>query len=115
MAWEVPGLMSTYSFPTGVTPDDVLVSTATSVPLFPIMTLVFVWFMVFFAGIQRQNARNVYADIPQWAVFASLSTFLLSLVMTIKEGLITLPILIIVVSVTILSGIWFFLSRGRFE
>ena len=105
----------TFNYPTGVTPDDVLISTATAVPVFPMMLLVFTWTMVFFGGLQKQAARQGYADIPQWAVLASLSTTLLSLVMTIKEGLISLPILMVVISITILTGVWFFLSRGRFE
>jgi len=105
----------TFSYPTGVTPDAVLISASTAVPVFPMMILLFTWAMVFFGGIQRQNARSTYVDVPQWAVLASLSTVLLSLIMTIKEGLISLPVLMIVISVAILSGVWFFLSRGRFE
>ena len=105
----------TFSYPTGVTPDDVLISTATAVPVFPMMILAFTWVMIFFSGLQKQSARQGYADVPQWSVLASLATLLLSLVMTIREGLVTLPILMVVVSVTILTGVWFFLSRGRFE
>jgi len=105
----------TFSYPSGVTPDDVLISTATAVPIFPQMLLFFTWIMVFFSGLQRQSRRQGYADAPQWATLASLSTVLLALIMTIKEGIITLPILMIVFSVAILSGVWFFMSRGRFE
>jgi len=107
--------MPTFNFPNGTTPDDILINTASQVPVFPPLVLFFTWAMIFFGGMQRQNAKHNYSDAPQWAVLASLGTFLLSLVMTIKEGLITLPILIVVLSVTILSGIWFFMSRGRFE
>jgi hypothetical protein len=35
--------------------------------------------------------------------------------MTITAGMIGLPILIIIVSVNILTAIWFFMSRGRME
>ncbi len=107
--------MPTFEFPSGTTPDEVLIGTVTVVPVFPIMILVFVWFMVFLRGSIMQSKRAGYADMPQWATLASLACVLLSLVMTTKEGLITLPILLIVMGVTTLSAIWFFMSRGRFE
>lgn len=107
--------MVTYNLSDAVVPDEVLINIATTVPVFPIMLLVFVWFLIFFGGIQRQSRRFGYSDAPQWATLASLACFLMSLVMTMTEGIIGLPILLIVVGVTTLSAIWFFLSRGRFE
>ena len=107
--------MSTFNLTTGNTPDEVLIGLATSVSILPVMLLVFTWGMVFFSGVQRQQKRFGYADMPQWATMASLSCVLLSLVMTTSKGLITLETLIVVMSVAILSGVWFFLSRGRFE
>ena len=107
--------MPTFNFPNGTAPDEVLISTATAVPAFPQMLLFFTWVLIFFGGIQKQSKRFGYSDTPQWAVIASMATFLLSLVMTIKDGIISLPILMIVLSITILSAVWFFMSRGRFE
>jgi len=107
--------MSTFNFTIGNTPDDALIGLATSVPIFPVMLLVFSWFMIFLGGVQRQSRKSGYADLPQWATMASLGCVLLSLIMTIKEGLISLPTLVIVFSITILSALWLFLSRGRFE
>ena len=107
--------MPTFEFPNGTTPDEMLVGVSTSVPAFPIMGLVFVWFLIFLTGSIKQNRRAGYADMPQWATLASLGTLLMGLVFTIQEGIITLPILLIVVAITILSAIWFFMSRGRFE
>ena len=107
--------MPTFSFPNGTTPDEVLFNVSSSVPIFPIMILVFTWSLIFLRGAIKQNDRFGNNDMPFWAVLASLATVLLSLTMTVIPGLITLPILLIVMGVTTLSAIWFFLSRGRLE
>ena len=107
--------MSLYNLTNATTPDTILVGVSTSIPVFPIMLLVFVWFIVFIGGSQRQTARYGYADVPQWAVLASMSVFLLSLMMTVIGGIISLQTLVVVVAITILTGIWFFMSKGRIE
>jgi len=107
--------MSLYNLTNATTPDDILVGVSTSIPVFPIMLLVFVWFIVFIGGSQRQTARYGYADVPQWAVLASMSVFLLSLMMTVIGGIISLQTLVVVVAITILTGVWFFMSKGRIE
>lgn len=107
--------MATFNFPNATTPDDLLIGVSTTVPVIPILMLFFTWMFVFMGGASKQKNKTGSADLPQWSVLASLSTLLLSLVFTIKEGIITSDILIIVVSITILSGVWFFLSRGRYE
>ncbi len=107
--------MATFTFPNGSTPDSMLLGVSKAVPVFPIMLLVFVWLFVFLNGVIRQNSKNRYVDVPQWAVLSSLVCLLLSLIMTIKEGFITLEVLLIVMGVTTLSAVWFFFSRGRFE
>ena len=107
--------MPSFTFPNATTPDEVLIAASTATPVFPIMILVFTWFVIFLRGSMKQSARLGYADLPQWATLASLACVLLSLTMTVKEGLIDLPILLVVMGVTTLSGIWFFLSRGRVE
>lgn len=107
--------MSLYNLTNATTPDGILVGTATSVPAFPIMILVFTWFFVLLGGSSKQNSRYGYADMPQWAVLASLSTFILALMMSITAGVIATQTLVVVIGVTILSAVWFFMSRGRNE
>ena len=107
--------MTIYNYPNATTPDGILIQLFTEVPTLGPSMLFFVWVMVFLGGLVRQNLRNTYADAPQWAVLASLSTLLLSLVLTVISGYINLPTLVVVISVTVLSGIWFFMTRGRFE
>ena len=95
--------------------DQVLVNVATEVPSFIIGLLLFVFGIVFLGGTSTQKRRTGYADIPMWATMSSLATLLITLILTIKQGLISLDTLGIVVAVTIFSGLWLFLSRGRGE
>lgn len=93
--------------------DDVLVSVGTSIPPFIPFLLVFVWVIVFAGGSAAQNTRTGRSDSPVWAVMASLATFLVSLVLSIKSGVISPLILSMTVGITILSAIWLFLTKDR--
>lgn len=95
--------------------DNALVSLAQSVPAFPIMILVFVFSLVLLGGSSSQKRRTGTADTPFWSILAALSTFMVSLLMTLGEGIISLTVLGIVVAVTIMCGLWFFLSKVRGE
>jgi len=108
--------MSTYNLPNfsgGM--DSAVVAVASEIPIFSILFLLFVWMFVFVRGVSKQSTRLGYADFPMWATMASLTTFLMSLIMTMKAGLITLDVLGIVLAITILSGVWYFLTSGRLE
>jgi len=95
--------------------DDALVTTANAVPIFPVMILVFVFAMVWMGGTSNQKRRTGNADYPFWTVLAGLTTTMLSLIFTLGGGLINLTTLGIVVAITILSAVWFFLSSVRGE
>jgi len=95
--------------------DDALISTAQSVPTFPIMVLVFVFFLVWIGGSSNQKRRLGSADYPFWAVLAGLTITFLALIFTLGDGIIGLLTLSVVVSVTILCAFWFFLSKVRGE
>ena len=107
--------MSLYNLTQETTMDGVLIGTASSVPAFPIMLLVFVWFVVFLGGTIKQGKRYGYSDFPQWSLLASMSILLIGLIMTITAGLIASQILVVIVGLNILSAVWFFLSKGRNE
>lgn len=85
----------------------------TSVPAFTPLLLLFVFFVVFLGGSARQKLRTGDADFSMWAVVASIGTLLIALVLSITAGFIRLDWLIIVVVVTIFSGVWFFLDHGK--
>ncbi len=101
-----------YNLPNSTTGlDDILVQTTTAIPGIIPLLLVFTFFIVFLGGISRQKARLGTADYPLWSVAASLSMFMVSLILTLYSGLMNLAWLVIVVVITIFSGIWLFLDR----
>ena len=95
--------------------DDAIITTAESVPAFPIMILVFTFLMIFLGGTSNQKRRLGVADYPFWSVLASLGTFFLALIFTIGDGLIDLGTITIVLAITIMCGFWFFMSKVRGE
>ena len=113
---EIQTKMSIYNQPnltSGI--DDALVTTAESVPEFTVMLLLFVFIMVFVGGTSNQKRRIGTADYPFWGVMAGLATTFLSLLLTLGRGMINPLTLGIVVAVTIMMAVWFFLSTARGE
>lgn len=108
--------MSLYDLPNATSGiDAIVVQTLTSVPSFTPLLLFFVFFLVFLTGTARQKARTGNADFPQWSVVASISTLMVALILSTITGLIQLDYLVIVVVVTIFSGVWFFLDQKQSE
>ena len=95
--------------------DEAIVDIVQTIPLFTPMFLMFVFFLVLLSGTLKQQRRTGTMDLPLWLTLSSISTLLVALPMTLIEGLINLDILAIVVTVTILSGVWLFLGRGNRE
>lgn len=95
--------------------DTILVDTVTAMPAFAPLLLLMVFFVVFLGGISRQKLRTGTADYSMWCIIASLSTLMLSLILTTITGILRLDWLIIIVAITILSGVWFFFDRRASE
>lgn len=95
--------------------DEALIDTATAVPIFIPMMLVFVFGVVVLGGMSSQKKRTGFADMPMWVTIASLSTLMICLPMTLSEGLISVEYLGIVVVITLISGVWLFFDRNRNE
>lgn len=95
--------------------DTIGTQTITTLPGLMPMILLFVFFVVFLGGVARQKARTGTADYSMWAVVASISTLLLTLVASVSSGFIRLDWLAIVVTITIFSGVWLFLDRRQSE
>ena len=95
--------------------DAILVETATAIPGMVPMLLVFVWFVVFLAGSSMQNVRLGTADYAMWRVIASLSTFMIALLMSLTSGLTRLEWLIVSFVVVIFNLIWLVFSRRQGE
>jgi len=106
-----------YSLPNATSGlDAIAVQTISAVPWFIPLLMAFTFFLVFLGGIGRQKARSGTADYPMWSVVASLATFLLTLMITMlpitaasRDGV--LGSLVVIVVVTIFSGVWLFLDR----
>jgi hypothetical protein len=95
--------------------DQSLIEVVASVPSFTIGFLIFIYSVIFIGGSNTQKRFSGYADYPLWSLLSSLSIGLISLLLTVKVGLIDGKILGIVFALIIMSGFWFFLSKGRGE
>ena len=105
-----------YNIPNATTGlDDVAVQLVSAVPVFVPMLLTFTFLLVFLGGLISQRKREASADIQQWSVLASLATTMVALLLSTKAGLINLATLGIVIGITILTGVWYFISKGKNE
>lgn len=95
--------------------DDALVSTATSVPAFPVMLLFFIFCLIMIGGSMNQKRKTGTADVPFWGILASIATSMTALLMTLGEGMINSITLGVVFSMTLIFSVWFFLSKIRGE
>lgn len=105
-----------YSLPENTTGiDDIAVQTLTIVPGFTSMILFFMFLVIAIGGISRQKLRTGTADYSSWCLIASLAVFILGLLFSTIQGFIGLDVLIITLSLTIISSVWFFLDRKYTE
>lgn len=104
-----------YELPNATGIDTTLVQTISSVPAFTPLLLVFIFFVILLGGSARQKAKTGNADFPMWSVVASMSTLMIALLMSTITGIIQLDWLIIVTVITILSGLWLFMSHRQSE
>ena len=95
--------------------DSAITQTAVAVPSLISWFLFFVFGTVFLSGMIEQKRRLGYSDVPFWAITASLATFVVTLPLTLTEGIIQIETFGIVIAVTLVCGIWFFFDRGRNE
>ena len=95
--------------------DAIAIQTATAFPSLTPLILFFVFLVVFLGGIGRQRFRTGTADYSAWAIIASMATLLPALLFSVSAGFIRLDWLIIVISLNILSAVWFFMDRKSSE
>ena len=108
--------MSLYETPnitTGL--DAIVVDIVEEVPIFIPMFLFFIFGVIFIGGVISQKKRSGRSDVPMWAVISSTSVLMISMILTLTAGLIQMETLVIVIVVTIFSGLWFFLDKNRYE
>lgn len=103
-----------YNFPNGTTPDTILSGLNSELPL--ISGLLFFTFMVIWlGGSARQRARTGMADYAMWGTVAGLATFILSLLLGVLSGYISLTMTIIIIVVTLGFALWLFLDKKPTE
>jgi len=95
--------------------DAITIQIFESFPFIGALMLVFTFLVVFIGGITRQTIRSGTADYSAWALIASMATLLPALLFSVTAGFIQLDWLIIVVSINILSAIWFFMDKKPSE
>ena len=100
--------------------DQIVIDTMSTVDVGPFvglttLILAFVFFTVWIGGMARQKARVGFADAPMWATVAAIMMFVVSLIMTLTTGIISLAQLAVVITVTIFCGVWLFLDRRQSE
>lgn len=111
--------MPMYNFPnvtiTGI--DKGMKEIFNEVPSYIPMLLLFIFMVVLVGGITSQKKRTGYSDIPMWSTIAGMSTLMVGLPLTlmIGGGLINSLTLGIVITITIISGVWLFMNRNRNE
>ena len=107
--------MAVYDAPamngTGI--DEVLGEVTLAVPIFTPMFLLFVFGVIFISGYRKQKQDSGVGDAPQWATIAGVVTTIVALILSTRTGLIDLATVVIVIVITIFSGIWLFSSRDK--
>jgi len=108
--------MSKYNMPNmsgGI--DSTLVDVSQTIPIFVPFLLVFVFFFIFLSGAITQKSKSGHADMPLWMTLASMGTLLITLSMTLVDGLVDSVTLGVVIAITILSFIWLALGSTNTE
>lgn len=105
--YEVPNISS------GM--DNAVSGIFTAVPIFTPMFLLFVYLVVMLGGSSAQAKRTGTSDMPMWSALGGLSALMVALGLSLISGTIQTFTLVIVVIVTILSGVWLFLDRNNRE
>jgi len=105
-----------YNLPNATTGvDAIAIQMFDSFPFLGALLLFMTYFTVFIGGITRQLAKSGTADYSAWALIAGMATLLPTLLFSITSGFIQLDWLIIIVSINLLSAIWFFLDKKPSE
>lgn len=100
-----------YTVPNQTEPIEVVVDIATQVPTLMPGILFMLWLVVAGAGFYSQQRRVGKGNLPMWLAVSSFITTSSAFMLFLYNGLISLSTLVICVSVTMLSALWFFFSN----
>jgi hypothetical protein len=107
--------MSLYEFPAlnSTSLDTALVETSQTVNVLIPSFLMFIFLVVWISGSLKQRRETGTYDAPLWGTIASVITTMIAFFLSMKEGLMDLPTLVITVSVSLLMAIWLFSSKDK--
>ena len=91
--------------------DRIIIDLLSEAPFITPLLLLFVYFVVMLGGASRQKLFSGWADYSMWSLVASMSVFMIAMIMSITAGFIKLDWLVIVIVLNIFSAVWFFLER----
>jgi len=91
--------------------DQIAIDTMASVNSFTPLLLAFVFLIIFIGGMVRQKNKTGDTDASTWAVVASLGMLIVGLILSTITGLINLLWLVVIIVITIFSGVWMFLDK----
>lgn len=94
--------------------DGTLLEIAAELPVFVPLLLLFTWGFIFLSGMSLQKRRTGYSDMPLWSTLSSLAALMIALALSIN-GTIGLGVLAIMITITVLSGVWLFLDKSNRE
>jgi len=95
--------------------DSALVDIVSTVPAFIPMLLLTIYCVVMIGGMIAQRTRTGTSDLPLWSTLGALSTLMVALPITTIVGIIQPTYLVVIVLITIMSGVWLFLNQNRNE
>ena len=108
--------MSLYSLPNSTAGlDGILIEVISQVPSLMVAMDLFVYFFVFLTGMSLQKASSGNSDAPMWSTLGATSTVFLNLILSMATGVVNPLALGVSITVALFSGLWLFLSSGRFE
>jgi hypothetical protein len=106
-----------YEFPNATLTggDQFLAQLVAQIPILPVIFLMGLYFIITLSGSLAQSYKRGYVDIALWSLFGLLSVDLVALLMSLGDGLISGLVLGFCLGLTILNGLWLYLTMGRYE
>lgn len=108
--------MTLYNLPNSTAGlDSILIQIIQEVPSLMIGMNLFVYFFVFLSGMALQKLSSGNSDAPMWSTLGAVLTVFLNLILSLGTGIVNPIALGVSLAVALFSGLWLFLSSGRFE
>lgn len=109
--------MPTYTLPnfTGNSSglSDIFIYTSQQVPFLPVGILIFVYIIIVAGGYFSQERKTGYGNFPMWMAIGGLITTFSSYLLFMIDGLVNLYTIIILTIITIISALWFLISKNE--